>query len=180
MNVKWLWNNKTGFVALLLCRAPGLPPSGRPRAAGGAAASPKGHHQQTPEPQLGGYPQHSWNCHRHGQRWAVMTSSPSNTHIHQLSCKTYQLLLRSSSGLFSVSAYLIPPLPPLDSSPSWTFTITTSPLSFCLTHTLSPQVLKRCFWHFLKLQSITALQKSLKGPRNASACVWNPIQSVRK
>ena len=139
-----------------LSRAPGLSPSGGPWATWGAAASPKGHYQQTPEPQLCGHPQYSWNRHRHGQRWAVMTSSPAHTHPHTYLTAILQNI-PATPPIFFWSVFclcLSTPPPPLsfDGFLSWTFAIT-------LSHCLKKFFPWEGFWGgFFQLQSNAALQ----------------------
>lgn len=106
------------------CRAPGMSPPGCARASRGAAASPEGHHQQTPAAQLSGHPQHGRDSDRHSQRWAGRTRSPSGACAHSSGRKTF--LGDSSTSPLLCFLSLSKSLSRLDIFISWTWDITTS------------------------------------------------------
>lgn len=103
-----------------------------------------------------------------------MTRSPLNTYTcnSQFSSKTYQLLLHFCFGLFSVSAYLIPPFPSTVLSTG--HPVLLCPLSLCPPKS-SRELTRECFWlvfffFFVKIQSNAALEKSLKCLECSSMC----------
>lgn len=102
INLYLLEVNKAIRWYVYTCRAPGLPPSGCSRATRWAAASPEGHHQETPESELRGHPQHGWNGHLHGQRWAELTSFSLKFINSELSV--------SYSSTFWFLSLILPPL----------------------------------------------------------------------